>query len=200
MKRAVAGLVWTAVAGVVWAAVAGVCWGQATNGLEGAGGWDAGGRVAEGVAMERAAPVEVVEVPFVAPPIIETPALTAAVEVVETVVTTNLVAVVATNRVARRQVVVSTNATLRRFVVEIDENQNPVRFTSVMSDGSVVVTPAGGVPAMTNRAALSTFNGMLRDVIGNGRRAARASAGWQVGGTNAPRRVERVWGSAGAVR
>jgi hypothetical protein len=197
MKRAVAGL--------VWAAVAGVCWGQATNGLEGAGGWDAGGRVAGGAvaggaAMERAAPVEVVEAPFVAPPVIETPALTAAVEVVETVVTTNLVAVVATNRVARRQVVVSTNATLRRFVVDIDENQNPVRFTSVMSDGSVVVTPAGGVPTMTNRAALSTFNGMLRDVIGNGRRAARASAGWQVGGgTNGARRVERVWGSAGAV-
>jgi hypothetical protein len=185
MKRAVAGL--------VWVAVAGVCWAQVTNEVA-VGERDGGARVADRDGAAVAAEV------FVGPPVIETPALTAAVEVVETVVTTNLVAVVATNRVARRQVVVSTNTTLRRFVVEIDENQNPVRFTSVLSDGSVVVTAAGGVPAMTNRAALSTFNGMLRDVIGNGRRAARASAGWQVGGgTNGARRVERVWGSAGAV-
>lgn len=137
---------------------------------------------------------------FTPPPVVEVPAVTAEVEVVETVVTTNLVAVVATNRLARRERVVSTNATLRRFMVDIDENQNPVRFTSILSDGSMVVTPAGGVPAMTNRAALSTFNGMLRDVIGNGRRFASTNALWQARGTNGTPRLQRVWSSAGSLK
>ena len=169
--------------------LAGVAFGQMTNvAIERPTGMDAR------VAVVDEEPV------FMPPPVVEVPAVTSEVAVVETVVTTNLVAVVATNRVARRQVVVNTNATLRRFMVDIDENQNPVRFTSVLSDGSVVVTPAGGVPAMTNRAALSTFNGMLRDVIGNGRRVVNTYAAWRVGGTNGARRVERVWSTAGPVR
>ena len=182
-----------AAVGMVWALVAGACWAQVTNEAA-VGERDGGARVAD-----REGAVVAAEA-FVGPPVIALPAITSDVEVVETVVTTNLVQVVATNRVARRQVLVSTNATLRRFLVDIDENQNPVRFTSVMSDGSVVVTPAGGVPAMTNRAALSTFNGMLRDVIGNGRRVATTNAGWQVGVTNQVRRVECVWSSSGPVR
>ena len=155
------------------------------------GGRDVGTRVAD-----RGAEA-VVAVSFVGPPVVEVPAVTSDVEVVETVVTTNLVAVVATKRVARRQVVVNTNATLRRFMVDIDENQNPVRFTSVFSDGSVVVTVAGDVGAMTNRAALSTFNGMLRDVIGNGRRVTNTNVWWQVRGSNAPAPMQRAWSSVG---
>jgi hypothetical protein len=130
--------------------------------------------------------------------VIEVGAVTAEVAVVETVVTTNLVAVLRTNRVTRCERVVSTNATLVRFTVEIDGNQNPTRFTSVMSDGSVVVTAAGDVTALTNRAALSTFNRMLGEVVGRGRRVASTNAWWQARGRKGDRGVQRVW--SGGVR
>ena len=150
--------------------------------------------------VDRSMPVAAPDNRFAGPPVVVVPATTAEVEVVETVIVTNIVTTLATNRVTRRQVVVSTNATLRRFMVDIDENQNPVRFTSVLSDGSVVVTPAGDVVSMTNREALSTFNGMLGDVIGKGRRVANTNALWQVRGTNGVRRVQRVWSSAGPLQ
>ena len=147
--------------------------------------------------VDRPMSVAVPDNPFVGPPVVVVPAMTAEVEVVETVIVTNIVTTLATNRVTRRDRVVSTNATLVRFMVDIDQDQTPVRFTSVLSDGSVVVTPAGDVAAMTNRAALSTFNGMLRDVISNGRRVASTNVWWQARGTNRVRRVQRVWSSAG---
>ena len=154
--------------------------------------------VVQGIPVgDRPMAVAVPDNPFVGPPVVVVPATTADVDVVETVIVTNIVTTLATNRVTRRERVVSTNATLVRFMVDIDQDQSPVRFTSVLSDGSVVVTPAGDVAAMTNRAALSTFNGMLRDVIGNGRRVVNTNAWWQARGTNGVRRVQRVWSSAG---
>ncbi len=135
---------------------------------------------------------------FVAPPVLAVPSLTSDVLVVETVVTTNIVTTLTTNRVERRALVVTTNATLRRFVIDIDTNQAPTRFTSYMSDGSVVVTSAGNVGSLTNRAALSTFNGLLRDVIGSGRRNINTNTAWRAHGTNAAARLQRVWGAAGA--
>ena len=134
---------------------------------------------------------------FVSPPVVEIPAVTSDVVVVETVVTTNVVNVVATNVVSRRACVVTTNATLTRFVIDINTNQVPTRFTSFMSDGSVVVTAAGDVASLTNRMALSTFNGLLRDVIGSGRRNVNTNAWWQARGTNGAARVQRVWGGGG---
>jgi len=145
----------------------------------------------------RVAPVEAVAT-FVAPPVVATPAMTSDVLVVETVVTTNVFTRVTTNRVERLAKVVATNATLRRFVVDIDADQTPTRFTSYMSDGSVVVTVAGDVGSLTNRAALSTFNGLLRDVISNGRRNINTNALWLARGTNGAARMQRVWSSVGA--
>ena len=144
--------------------------------------------------------VVVPEVAFVAPPVLAVPSLTSAVLVVETVVTTNIVTTLTTNRVERRALVVTTNATLRRFVIDIDTNQVPTRFTSYMSDGSVVVTSAGNVGSLTNRAAISTFNGLLRDVIGNGRRNVNTNAMGRAGGTNAVVRLQRVWSASGAMK
>lgn len=143
--------------------LAGMVWGQ-TNEIPGAG--------------------------FVAPPVIEVSGVTSDVVVVETVVTTNVVTVLTTNRVERLARVVTTNATLRRFVVDIDADQEPERFTSYLSDGSVVVTAAGDVGTLTNRMALSVFNGLLREVIGNGRRNINANAGRRGDGTA---RMQRVW-------
>ena len=142
--------------------------------------------------------VVVPEVAFVAPPVLAVPSLTSDVLVVETVVITNIVTTLTTNRVERRAQVVTTNATLRRFVIDIDTNQAPTRFTSYMSDGSVVVTSAGNVGSMTNRTALSTFNGLLRDVIGSGRRNINTNMAWRAHGTNVAARLQRVWGAAGA--
>jgi len=144
--------------------------------------------------------VVVPQVAFVAPPILAVPSLTSDVLVVETVVTTNIVTTLTTNRVERRAQVVTTNATLRRFVIDIDTNQVPTRFTSYMSDGSVVVTSAGNVGSLTNRAALSTFNGLLRDVIGSGRRNFNTNAMWRAGGTNTAVRMQRVWSASGAMK
>ena len=135
---------------------------------------------------------------FVAPPVVATPAMTSDVLVVETVVTTNVFTRVTTNRVERLAKVVATNATLRRFVVDIDADQTPTRFTSYMSDGSVVVTAAGNVASLSNRVALSTFNGLLQDVIGNGRRNVNTNALWQARGTNGTARMQRVWSAASA--
>ena len=156
-------------------------------------------QMTNGVPETRAAPVVavVVEAPFVAPPVVETPAVTNEVVVVESVVTTNVVTVLKTNLVERREWVVATNSTLRRFVIDIDANQTPTRFTSYMSDGSVIVTAAGDVASLSNRPALSTFNGLLRDVIGNGRRNVNTNAWWQARGTNGAVRMQRVWSSAG---
>jgi hypothetical protein len=134
---------------------------------------------------------------FVAPPVLATPAVTSDVVVVETVVTTNTVTTLTTNRFTRNEKIVTTNATLRRFVVDIDTNQVPTRFTSYMSDGSVVVTAAGNVGSLTNRAALSTFNVLLRDVIGNGRRNVNTNTAWRAHGTNGAARLQRVWSAAG---
>ena len=139
------------------------------------------------------------EVVFVAPPVLAVPSLTSDVMVVETVVTTNIVTTLTTNRVERRAQVVTTNATLRRFVIDIDTNQAPTRFTSYMSDGSVVVTSAGNVGSLTNRASLSTFNGLLRDVLGSGRRNINTNSMWRAGGTNTVVRMQRVWSANGAV-
>ena len=144
--------------------------------------------------------VVVPQMAFVAPPILAVPSLTSDVLVVETVVTTNIVTTLTTNRVERRAQVVTTNATLRRFVIDIDTNQEPTRFTSYMSDGSVVVTSAGNVVSLTNRAALSTFNGLLRDVIGSGRRNVNTNAMWRAGGTNTAVRMQRVWSASGAMK
>ena len=144
----------------------------------------------------RMAPVEAAAT-FVAPPMVATPAMTSDVLVVETVVTTNIVTTLITNRVERRQSIVTTNATLRRFVVDIDASQTPTRFTSYMSDGSVIVTAAGNVASLSNRVALSTFNGLLQDVIGNGRRNVNTNALWQARGTNGAARMQRVWSAVG---
>jgi len=135
---------------------------------------------------------------FVAPPVVATPTMTSDVLVVETVVTTNVFTRVTTNRVERLAKVVATNATLRRFVVDIDADQTPTRFTSYMSDGSVVVTAAGDVGSLSNRVALSTFNGLLRDVISNGRRNVNTNVLWQTRGTNGTARMQRVWSAASA--
>ena len=142
--------------------------------------------------------VVVPEVAFVAPPVLAVPSLTSDVLVVETVVTTNIVTTLTTNRVERRAQVVTTNATLRRFVIDIDTNQAPTRFTSYMSDGSVVVTAAGNVVSLTNRAALSTFNGLLRDMIGSGRRNVNTNTALRAHGTNGATRLQRVWGAVDA--
>jgi len=142
------------------------------------------------------APVTI-DAAFVAPPVLATPAVTSDVVVVETVVTTNTVTTLTTNRFTRNAKIVTTNATLRRFVVDIDTNQVPTRFTSYMSDGSVVVTAAGNVGSLTNRAALSTFNVLLRDVIGNGRRSVNTNATWRAHGTNGAARLQRVWSAPG---
>jgi hypothetical protein len=135
---------------------------------------------------------------YVAPPVVVTPAITNDVVVVENVVTTNTVTMLTTNRVARREQIVTTNATLLRFVVDIDTNQVPTRFTSYMSDGSVVVTAAGTVGSLTNRAALSTFNVLLRDVVSNGRRSVNTNVAWRARGTNGVGRLQRVWSAASA--
>ena len=140
----------------------------------------------------------VVDAPFIPPPVVSVPAMTSDVVVVEAVVTTNLVAT--TNLVERRERVVATNAILRRFVIDIDANQLPTRFTSYLSDGSVVVTAAGSVASLTNRMALSTFNGLLRDVIANGHRNVNTNTAWQVHGAGVTGRVQRVWGASGGRR
>ena len=145
----------------------------------------------------RVAPVDA-GAAFVAPPVVATLAMTSDVLVVETVVTTNVFTRVTTNRVERLAKVVATNATLRRFVVDIDADQTPTCFTSYMSDGSVVVTAAGDVGSLSNRVALSTFNGLLRDVISNGRRSVNTNALWQARGTNGAVRMQRVWSAPGA--
>ena len=149
-------------------------------------------------AKKSVAPLLLVDTPFVAPPVMAVPSVTSDVVVVETVVTTNIVTTLTTNRVERRAQVVTTNATLRRFVIDIDTNQEPTRFTSYMSDGSVVVTSAGNVGSLTNRIALSTFNGLLRDVISNGRRNVNTNAMWRARGTNDSVRLQRVWSAGGA--
>jgi hypothetical protein len=138
--------------------------------------------------------------PFVAPPVLAVPSLTNDVVVVDTVVTTNIVTTLTTNRVQRRAQVVTTNATLRRFVIDIDTDQAPTRFTSYMSDGSVVVTAAENVGSLSNRAALSTFNGLLRDVIGSGRRNVNTNAMWRPNGTNTAARLQRVWSASGGTK
>jgi hypothetical protein len=144
----------------------------------------------------RVSPVDA-DAAFVTPPVVATPAMTSDVMVVETVVTTNIVTMLTTNRVERRQSIVTTNATLRRFVVDIDASQTPTRFTSYMSDGSVIVTAAGNVASLSNRVALSTFNGLLQDVIGNGRRNVNTNVLWQARGTNGAARMQRVWSAVG---
>ena len=167
---------------------------QDTNGVGGGSG-----NVPAPDAVVSNAPATV-DAAFVAPPVLETPAVTSVVVVVETVVTTNTVTTLTTNRFTRSEKIVTTNATLRRFVVDIDTNQVPTRFTSYMSDGSVVVTAAGNVGSMTNRVALSTFNGLLRDVIGSGRRNVNTNAMGRAGGTNAVVRLQRVWSASGAMK
>ena len=126
------------------------------------------------------------------PPTIATLAFTQNVPVVVTSEVTQMVINVQTQVVYSP--VVSTTAVLRAFTVFIDNNQNPQGFVSRFSDGSEVVTPAGGVAALTNRVVLNAFNGMLRDVVGNGRRVASSNGWWRAAATNgAP--VRRVWGS-----
>ena len=128
----------------------------------------------------------------VAPPTIATLAFTQNVPVVVTSAVTQMVVNVQTQVVYSP--VVSTTAILRAFTVFIDNNQSPQGFLSRFSDGSVVVTPASEVTAMTNRAVLNAFNGMLREVVGNGRRVAASNGWWRAAATNgAPGR--RVWGS-----
>ena len=146
------------------------------------------------------APAAVPEVAFIAPPVLAVPALTSDVVVVETVVTTNTVTTLTTNRVERHAQVVTTNATLQRFVIDIDTKQTPTRFIAFMSDGSVVVTPAGKVGSLTNRAALSTVNGLLCDVIGSGQRNVNTNTAWRANGTNTTPRLQRVWSASGAVK
>lgn len=107
---------------------------------------------------------------FTPPPTIVTPPVTGSVLRVHSTVVTNVTTSVVTNRVMQNVPVVYTNATLRRFVIDIDTNQTPTQFTSYMSDSSVIVTAAGNVGALTNRAALSIFNGLLGDVVGSGHR------------------------------
>ena len=157
-----------------------------------------GKMVARDTPTDVSGAVVVPDVAFIAPPVLAVPSLTSDVLVVETVVTTNIVTTLTTNRVERRAQVVTTNATLRRFVIDIDTNQVPTRFTSYMSDGSVVVTSAGNVGSLTNRTALSTFNGLLRDVIGSGRRNVNTNTAWRAHGTSGAARLQRVWGAADA--
>jgi len=124
------------------------------------------------------------------PPTIVTLAFTQNVPVVVTSEVTQLVINVQTQVVYSP--VVSTTAVLRAFTVFIDNNQNPQGFVSRFSDGSELVTPAGGVAALTNRVVLNAFNGMLRDVVGNGRRVVSSNGWWHAAATNgAP--VRRVW-------
>ena len=144
-------------------------------------------------AETSAAPISV-DVPFVPPPVLVTPAMTSDVVVVDTVIATNTV--FTTNRVSRHVQIIATNTTLRRFVIDIDTNQTPTRFTSYMSDGSVITTAAGDVASLSNRPALSTFNGLLRDVVANGHRNANTNAAWQTGGTGASSRAHQAWRTA----
>jgi len=118
----------------------------------------------------------------VAPPTITTLTFTQNVPVVVTSAVTQMVINVQTQVVYSP--VVSTTAVLRAFTVFIDNNQNPQGFVSRFSDGSAVVTPAGGVAAMTNRAVVNAFNGMLRDVVANGQRYSCSNGNWRVRGTN----------------
>jgi len=104
--------------------------------------------------------------PFTPPPTIVTPPVTSQVVVAQTV--TNLVPQVVTNRVTVP--VVSTNAVIRRFVVDIDTNQSPLQFTCMMSDHSMILTPALAVHSLTNRVALSAFNALLADIVASGHR------------------------------
>ena len=134
-------------------------------------------------------PVPVVAAaPFISPPTLNLPAITSDVVVVENVVTTNIVTTLTTNRVQRHVQAIATNATLRRFVIDIDANQTPTRFTSILSDGSMVVTDAGSVASLSNRPAVSAFNGMLGDVFSNGRRYTNAIHAFGAG-TNAARNI-----------
>jgi hypothetical protein len=100
---------------------------------------------------------------FTPPPTIDTPP----------VVTTTLervpVRVVVTQIVERAVSVTNTTATLVRFTVEIDRNQNPAYCIATMSDGTRIVTPAREIGGLTNRVALSLFNGLLADAVGSGR-------------------------------
>ena len=135
------------------------------------------------------------------PPTILTLAFTQNVPVVVTSEVTQMVINVQTQVVYSP--VVSTTAVLRAFTVFIDNNQNPQGFVSRFSDGSEVVTPAGGVAAMTNRAVLNAFNGMLRDVVANGQRYSGSNANWRVRGTNGAWRgvvSTNGWRAVGAVR
>ena len=116
------------------------------------------------------------------PPTIATLAFTQNVPVVVTSEVTQMVINVQTQVVYSP--VVSTTAVLRAFTVFIDNNQNPQGFVARFSDGSEVVTPAGGVAAMTNRAVLNAFNGMLRDVVANGQRYSGSNWNWRARGTN----------------
>jgi len=137
----------------------------------------------------------------VAPPTIATLAFTQNVPVVVTSEVTQMVINVQTQVVYSP--VVSTTAVLRAFTVFIDNNQNPQGFVSRFSDGSEVVTPACGVAAMTNRAVLNAFNGMLRDVVANGQRYSGSNGNWRVRGTNGAWRgaaSTNVWSPVRAVR
>jgi len=116
------------------------------------------------------------------PPTIATLAFTQNVPVVVTSEVTQMVINVQTQVVYSP--VVSTTAVLRAFTVFIDNNQNPQGFVSRFSDGSEVVTPAGGVAALTNRAVLNAFNGMLRDVVVNGQCYCGSNRYWRAHGTN----------------
>jgi len=131
----------------------------------------------------------------VAPPTIATLAFTQNVPVVVTSAVTQMVINVQTQVVYSP--VVSTTAILRAFTVFIDNNRNPQGFVSRFSDGSEVVTAAGDVASLTNRMALSTFNWLLRDVIGSGLRNVNTNAWWQARGTNGAARVQRVWSAPG---
>jgi len=106
--------------------------------------------------------------PFTPPPTIVTPPVTSQVVVVQTQVVTNITTQVVTNHVAVP--VVLTNATIRRFVIDINSNQIPVQFTCLMSDHSMILTPALAVHSLTNRTALSTFNALLADIVASGHR------------------------------
>ena len=126
---------------------------------------------------------------FVPPPALNVPPITNYVTVFDTVRVTNLV--VTTNRVLRREAVVTTNASLLRFVMDFDTNQVPVRFTSYLSDGSIVVTAAGNVASLSNRPALSIVNVLLGDVIRSGRRNTSSNTWRRAHGTNVVGRVTR---------
>jgi len=102
----------------------------------------------------------------VAPPTVTTPRISN--DVVVAVISNEVVIVQRTNLI--HQTVYTTNATLLRFIVDINSDQVPIRFTSYMSDGSFILTRALDVSAMTNRATLDAFNGLLGQIIGSGRR------------------------------